>query len=64
MRIYLLGKTYRLVVLVSEEEIEPELKIRTSDGRVVTERKLNFRVLCGRLAADARTSLTEPEERE
>jgi len=30
---------------VSEEEIEPELKIRTSDGRVVTERKLNFRVV-------------------
>ncbi len=49
---------------MSEEEIEPELKIRTSDGRVVTERKLNFRVLCGRLAADARTSLTKPEERE
>jgi len=33
---------------VSEEEIEPELKIRTSDGRVVTERKLNFRVAVNR----------------
>ena len=36
-------RTYRLVVLVPDEVAE--LKIRTPDGRVVTGRKLNFRVV-------------------
>ncbi|MDF2957503.1 MAG: hypothetical protein OD814_001125 [Candidatus Alkanophagales archaeon MCA70_species_1] len=33
------------MVLVPEEGVEPELKIRTPNGRIVTGRKLNFRVV-------------------